>query len=72
MDYKQTTLRAWQLQTVGREAIALRVRLSLIEMPFKNKMLEHMDELIRLIRYAENEQQSSAEKLGSVSPPGEG
>ena len=72
MDYKQTTLRAWQLQTVGREANALRVRLSPIETPFKNKMLEHMDELLRLIRYAENEQQSSAEKLGGVSPDGEG
>ena len=68
----QTTLKAWQLQTLGREANALRVRLSLIETPFKTKMLEHMDELLRLIRYAENEQQSSAEKLGAARTPGEG
>jgi hypothetical protein len=52
----------WQLQTVGREAQALRVRLSLIETPFKNKMLEHMDELLRLIRYAENEQDGCAKR----------
>ena len=59
----------WQLKNVGREANVLRVRLSLIETPFKNKMLEHMDELLRLIRYAENEQQSSAEKLAGPFAP---
>jgi hypothetical protein len=58
----QTTLKAWQLKTLGREANALRVRLSPIETPFKNKMLEHMDELLRLIRYAENEQDGCAKR----------